>query len=271
MNQWARGVAGGLFAACALLAHATVSSPAELAAIYRTEVDRRLDVPMRDVQLYARLAEQAFAKASLVPATSQYVLIVDRDPRVQVALLMWRSASGSYQLVGASPVSTGKPGTFEHFKTPTGVFEHTGENPDFRAEGTVNSNGVRGYGAKGMRVFDFGWQRVPRGWGDHAPGEMRLQMHATDPDLLEPRLGTVQSKGCVRIPATLDRLLDRYGVLDADYERLEQDGRKFWMLAPDRDPVAEAGRYLVVVESGRTVRPAWDHVVPLTVHRKKAP
>ena len=100
-----------------------------------------------------------------------------------------------------------------------GVFAHSLDNPDFRAEGTLNSNGIRGYGAKGMRVFDFGWQRVPKGWGDGAVSEMRLQMHATDPDLLERRLGSAQSKGCIRIPATLNRFLDRHGVLDADYER----------------------------------------------------
>jgi hypothetical protein len=36
------------------------------------------------------------------------------------------------------------------------VFEHTLDNPDFRAEGTVNEFGIRGYGTKGMRIFDFG-------------------------------------------------------------------------------------------------------------------
>lgn len=49
---------------------------------------------------------------------------------------------------------------------------------------------------------------------------MRLQMHATDPDLLERRLGSAQSKGCIRIPASLNRLIDCYGVLDAEYKRV---------------------------------------------------
>ena len=48
---------------------------------------------------------------------------------------------------------------------------------------------------------------------------MRLQVHTTDARYLEPRLGTVQSKGCIRIPATLNKLLDHYGILDAGYQR----------------------------------------------------
>ena len=112
-------------------------------------------------------------------------------------------------------------------------------NPDFRAEGTFNENGIRGYGLRGLRVFDFGWQRVPKGWGDRAVIQMRLQMHATEPDSLEARLGSPQSKGCVRIPTALNRLLDHYGVLDAEYEKLAREGRQFWVLKEDREAVSE--------------------------------
>jgi hypothetical protein len=238
--------------------HAAPASPAELRVLYRSAVDRRLEVPAEEVLRYARMAEDAFAAQALVPSTAQYVAVVDRDPRVQVLLLMWRSAAGDWQLVGTSPVSTGRPGSFDHFLTPVGVFDHSAANPDFRAEGTFNANGIRGYGAKGMRVFDFGWQRVPKGWGDHQVITMRLQMHATDPDLLEQRLGTAQSKGCIRIPATLNHLLDHYGVLDAEYERLLGEGHRLWMLADDREPVDDAGRYLVIVDTQRSERPAWS-------------
>ena len=62
----------------------------------------------------------------------------------------------------------------------------------------------------------------------------------------------------MRIPASLNRLLDLHGVLDADYERLLDDGHRFWVLDDDRDPVADPGRYLVVVETQRTQRPAWS-------------
>jgi len=95
------------------------------------------------------------------------------------------AAPASRGFIGASPASTGKPWRFDCFMTPPGVFEHSIDNPDFRAKGTRNGNG------KGVK-----------GWGLGGESRMRLQMHATDPDLPEQRLGTAQSKGCIRIPAT---------------------------------------------------------------------
>jgi hypothetical protein len=246
-----------LTAACASALAQAPSSPDEVAAIYRSQVDRRLDVPAQEVQRYAELAERAFAQANVSPVAAQYVAVVDRNPHVQALLLMWRSAEGDWQLAGASPVSTGRPGTYDHFQTPVGVFEHTPVNMDYRAEGTYNENGIRGYGEKGLRVFDFGWQQVPKGWGDHAVIQMRLQMHATDPDLLEQRVGTIQSEGCVRIPATLNRFIDHYGLLDAEYEDLAEGGQRVPVLRMDREPVADPGQYMVVVDSGRASRPAW--------------
>ena len=180
---------------------------------------RKLTVPADEARHYGLLAKEVLVKAGVTLARSEYLLLVDRDPNIQALFLFFRAADGESQLVGASPVSTGQPGSLDHFETPVGVFEHTTANPDFRAEGTRNRQGIRGYGVKGMRVCDFGWQQVPRGWGDDAVSEMRLQMHATDPDLLERRLGSAQSKGCTRIPTSLNRLIDRYGVLDAEYER----------------------------------------------------
>ena len=258
-RAWAAGWVALLL--CVSTAAAAAASPADVAALYRAVVDRRLQVPEAEQALYARLAEQALAGAGAVLDAPQYVAVVDRDQHAQAFLLFWRSVDGAWLFVGASPVSTGRPGSFDHFETPLGVFEHSTENPDFRAEGTFNSNGIRGYGTKGMRVYDFGWQRVPKGWGDRQVIEMRLQLHATDPDRLEQRLGTRQSKGCIRIPATLNRLLDHHGILDADYERLVRDGTKLWVLHEDREPVADAGRYLVIVDSERSARPAW-HPLP---------
>jgi hypothetical protein len=175
---------------------------------------------------------------------------------VQALLLFW-GVGGAWELVGAAAVSTGQPGRFEHFATPIGVFDHSLTNPDFRAEGTKNEFGIRGYGRKGMRVFDFGWVSTRKGWGDGAPSVMRLQMHATDPDVLEQRLGTAQSKGCVRIPAALNDLLDRFGVLDADYLEEVEAGRHLWVLRGDRTPTSTPGRYLVVIDSLATERPVW--------------
>jgi hypothetical protein len=247
-----------LLAGAAVLAAAAPGTPAEMAAVYFREVDRRLTVPPAEAQRYAERAEAAFARAAVAPSGAQYLVLVDRDPLVQALLVFWRSADGRYALIGASPVSTGRPGAYDYFETPTGVFEHTLSNPDFRAEGTFNENGIRGYGLQGMRVFDFGWQRVAKSWGDRAVIDMRLQLHATDPDFLEQRLGTRQSKGCIRIPASLNRLLDHHGLLDAEYEAVSREGRKLWVLHEDRDPVADAGRYLVIVDSARKQRPAWS-------------
>lgn len=259
------GVLAAWLLSCTLLAAA--QTPDELAATYRSMVDRRLQVPVEEIAPYGALVDASFAAAQVPLDRAQYVVVVDRNPHVQALLLLWRSGEGSYRLVGASPVSTGVPGRYDYFRTPLGVFEHGPWNPDFRAEGTLNDNGIRGYGAKGMRVFDFGWQRVPKGWGDQAVIDMRLQMHATDADLLEPRLGTAQSKGCVRIPATLNRLLDLHGVLDAAYEEVAALGRDLWVLEALRQPVPDAGRYLVIVDSGRTKRPAWSPL-PAAVRRR---
>ena len=125
------------------------------------------------------------------------------------------------------------------------------------------------YGEKGLRIYDFGWQPVPKGWGSGTATRMRLRMHATDPDLLERRLGSAQSQGGIRIPATLNRLLDRYGLLDAEYEQAARDGRPSGVLDPQREPVAFPGRYLIVVDSARAERPEWNPR-PFIPHRKPA-
>jgi hypothetical protein len=107
-------------------------------------------------------------------------------------------------------------------------------------------------------VYDFGWQTARRGWGGGAEAEMRLQMHATDPNLLEKKLGTPQSKGCIRIPATLNVFIDHYGILDGDYEKAMAAGMTFWVLPKTREGTPWSGRFLVVVDTRRTKRPAWS-------------
>jgi hypothetical protein len=185
-------------------------------------------------------------------------VIVDRNPFVQAAMIYWMSTDRDFHFIGASPVSTGKPGRFEHFLTPTGVFEHTIDNLDFFAEGTRNEFGIRGYGRAGMRVYDFGWRTAEKGWGGGGEGTLRLQMHATDPDLLEKKLGAPQSKGCIRIPATLNTFIDHYGILDGDYEKAMTEGMTFWVLSKMREATPWSGRFLVVVDTGRSKRSTWS-------------
>lgn len=235
-----------------------IEHPQDFIDVYAREVDRRLAVPPAEQLAYGGALVGALAGAGIEIDRPQWVLQIDRNVHVQAALLWWVAPGGYVGLAGASPVSTGRPGRFEHFETPTGVFRHGLANPDFRSEGTRNEHGIRGYGAKGMRVFDFGWITAPRGWGAPGAQPMRLQMHATDPERLEPRLGQRESKGCVRIPATLNSLLDRHGLLDADYETAAAAGHPPWVLRADRTPTAWPGRWLVIVDSGRGTRAPWS-------------
>lgn len=229
----------------------------EAAARYVREVDRRIVVPEAEQHRYASALMQSLADAAVPVERNQWVVVVDRSAWAQLVMQWWVSPNDLPRLIGASPASTGRPSGFEHFETPTGVFEHRLDPLDFRAEGTLNEFGIRGYGDRDMRVFDFGWVMARRGW---APGEqpMRLQMHATDRRQLEPRLGRRESKGCIRIPATLNTWIDRYGVLDAAYEDAIAGGRRFWVLRPDRQPTPWSGRYLVVVDTLRDARPDWN-------------
>jgi hypothetical protein len=157
--------------------------------------------------------------------------------------------------LGGTKVSTGQAGRRDYYLTPTGVFLHTDLILDWRAEGTFNPQHIRGLGLKGMRVWDFGWQRATKGWGTREEGDIRLLLHATDPDYLERRLGPPASKGYVRIPATMNRFLDRHGILDADYERAAKDDPRFEaILLPDRTPIPLDGNALVIVDSSETPR-----------------
>jgi hypothetical protein len=233
------------------------SSEPPLHRAFEQEVAPSLLPPIEAVARYAGMLEVALAVASVRPVSPQFIVLVDRSPNVQALLIYWGSSNDGWVFVGAAPVSTGLPGRFEHFATPLGVFEHSAVNPDFRAEGTKNEFGIRGYGRKGSRVYDFGWVHAPKGWGDGAMSVMRLQMHSTDPDVLEPRIGTAQSKGCIRIPAALNEFMDRRGVLDADYQEEIANGSSPWVLRTHRNLTDWPGRYLVVVDSKSSARPRW--------------
>jgi len=227
-----------------------------LAQLFTQEVDRRLEVPDTEQQRYGQMISTLFAEKAISEA--QYVVIVDRSVFVQAAMIYRMTPEHTVEFIGASPVSTGKPGRFDYFTTPIGIFEHTTDNPDFRAEGTRNKFGIRGYGRKGLRIYDFGWQKAARGWGRGGESLIRLQMHSTDPDLLEIRVGSAQSKGCIRISATLNTFIDHHGILDADYETAMKEGQVFWVLPNNREATAFSGRFLIIVDTERDARPEWS-------------
>jgi hypothetical protein len=239
---------------------------ATLIPLFASEVDRRLDLPADEQKRYADILQGMLETRKI--ADPQYVILVDRSELVQALMIYWLSPQRTLQYIGASPVSTGRPGRFDHSITPVGIFEHTTDNPDFRAEGTKNENGIRGYGLKGMRVYDFGWQKTIKGWGYKDEFQIRFQMHATDP-LLERRVGTWQSKGCVRIPSSLNAFIDRHAILDGDYERsIAAKGTVFWVLPKDRQPTQWPGRFMIVIDTARTERPDWS---PDPFPKKPAP
>lgn len=226
---------------------------------FAQEVTRRLNVPASEQRAYGARLQTALADADLGDLAGEYVAMVDRAPNVQALFIYFRATpANAWLMIGASPVGTGLPGKYDHFLTPLGVFHHSPDNMDFRAEGTTNENGIRGYGRRDMRIYDFGWVDGERGWGKGGVSPMRFQMHATDPDRLESLLGIRHSKGCVRIPASLNTFFDRHGVLDDDYQARVEAGKSLWVLRRDRDITPIAGRYLVVIDSARKARPAWS-------------
>jgi hypothetical protein len=183
----------------------------------------------------------------------QLLVAVDRNPRVQQMRILLALPGGPWEDLGGTKVSTGQAHRVGYFITPRGVFRHTAAILDWRAEGTFNENHIRGLGLKGMRVWDFGRQRARRGWGTVPErDDIVLLLHATDPTYLEPRLGHPASKGCVRIPAAMNRFLDRHGVLDREYEIAAKTQAGFRaLLLPNRTPTPLAGDMMIVFDSAQ--------------------
>lgn len=182
----------------------------------------------------------------------QFFLLVDRNHDVQKAFLaFYDMEKKKVTIVGGEKISTGNPKRRGYFETPTGIFENKPANMSYRALGTKNKLGWRGFGAKGNRVWDLGWQRTVRERGE--PMDIRLLVHATDPEFGEQRLGTVQSKGCIRITSRFNKFLDYYGILDREYETSVK--AKYVLLA-NRSPVSFAGKFIVVIDSEEFRKPA---------------
>ena len=224
---------------------------ARLRAALAREVPHARFPDPRQAARWVRMAETAVSQSDLLLDRPQLLVVVDRNPRIQAMCIVLARPDGPWEALGGARVSTGQPGRFDHYITPTGVFEHTALILDYRAEGTYNENHIRGLGLKGMRVWDFGWQSARKGWrADGERGDIRLLLHATDPAILEQRIGRQASSGCIRIPAAMNRFLDRHGVLDAEYEQAARDDPGFRaVLLADRTPTPLAGTALVIVDS----------------------
>jgi hypothetical protein len=201
------------------------------------------------------LAQQMAAADHLFIRRPQLVLIVDRASTAQLMAVTLAEPGGAqpgidWQILGTSDVSTGKPGRKQHFKTPVGVLLNDGSELGYRAQGTYNENHIRGLGVKGMRVWDFGWHTSDDWRTPGATMQVRVEMHATDPAVLQQRLGRADSEGCIRLPDALNRFLDRRGIIDADLERLaETDAGYRALLSPYLEPTPLAGDAVIVVDS----------------------
>jgi hypothetical protein len=84
-----------------------------LKQMYATEVDRRLVVPDAEQARYGDLLARAVAEKDIT--AEQYFVLVDRSAYVQAVMIYWMSADRKFRFIGASPASTGRPGSFDHF------------------------------------------------------------------------------------------------------------------------------------------------------------
>jgi len=210
---------------------------------------------MIDEQYREKMAEEIIKRfKELNIVENQYLVFVDRNPKKQLIFVLFFDFQNQRVIeIGRDRVSTGNPRKGkDYFLTPTGIFENSLENFGYRALGTKNEKGWRGLGKKGARVWDFGWQKTEKVvQGKKQQFVIRLLMHATDPNFGEPRLGNVDSKGCVRISGKLNEFLDRFGILDRDYEENNHKKSTQWLLRKDREPVDYPGKYLIVSDSSQ--------------------
>lgn len=205
---------------------------------------------------WVQLARDEIEKSGPPIKRAQILTVIDRNSKVQELcfVLAFPKGEGQWVALGGGHVSTGTKNRKLYYITPTGVFFNTTERIGYRALGTKNKNGIRGNGVKGMRVWDFGWQWAKKGWLDKGEkGQIRLEMHATDPAYLESRLGHSASEGCVRISAAMNRFIDYYGLMDVLYNQASAKDIRFrTVLLKDREPSPIAGAILVIVDSSDT-------------------
>lgn len=192
----------------------------------------------------------------------EFLVVINRHPKVQSMSVVLTDGK-TIDYIGSSKVSTGDLKRKEYFHTPIGLFENKREFGNYRAEGTKNENGVRGYGKKGMRVFDFGWQDSVASWGSNHSAKIRLQMHSTDPDVLEARLGVPASKGCVRIQGSVNAFIDQYGVMDKNYVPSATNAPG-WVLSKVKKLDKYDGRYMIVMEQAPAAVVAAPSIQPST-------
>ncbi|WP_068171886.1 L,D-transpeptidase [Neokomagataea thailandica] len=210
--------------------------------------------------IFVQMAQNAIEQSGTKIDRPQVIMVVDRAESVQRADFILALPDAPWESIGGAPVSTGTTARKYYYITPTGVYQNTADRLGYRAEGTKNKFGIRGIGAKGSRVWDLGWHTAMKGWlPRHETGQIRLEIHATDPQFLEWRLGHSASEGCIRIPAALNQIMDHDGLIDALYEQAASSDKRFAaLLLKDRAPLSIAGDVIVVIDSGPGTEPKID-------------
>lgn len=198
------------------------------------------------------LASKELSNKGFVAKAGETFIIVDRGKK-QLIMIVYADTEDDWELLKASHVSTGKGGRKEHFITPTGVFEVTPNILGYRALGTFNKNHIRGNGLKGYRVYDLGWQSTDDWRTKGHKIDIRMELHATDPANLEKRIGRADSEGCIRVPSSMNKLIDIYGILDKQTNEKAMNGSLAWkqLLGKDHKYSSIAGDKIVVIDSDK--------------------
>lgn len=209
---------------------APIYTPYEVAEQFERRVATRLRTPKGDEErLYTCLAELHLLSEQQALIEPQYLLLVDRNPHVQSALLAWRLASGAWKWLGAVPVSTGIPNGDGQAETPRGLFDQSQPRA----------------GDRRPRTYDFRWQRAFQAGAPDGSRSVRLE--AADRKR-ERQLGIrCTTDGCILLPASMAEFLDEFGLLDGDEPP-----------QPLRRQVPYRGRYLLIIDSEREDRPDWS-------------
>lgn len=225
-----------------------VYTPRELMEQYRRDVTPRLAIPGEEVRLYGGMAELQLHYLGGELRTPQYLLVIDRNPYVQAAMLFWRLQPGSCALVGAAPASTSAAANEDAHPAP-GLFEQAGA-------GLWSCAGTCARGKQ--RVYDFGLQQPNRALAIRVDADLQVQVRSADRQA-ERRLGAPCADRCILLPASLISFLDEYGILDDGVERRAQ-----------RHLVPYRGRHLLLIDSEREERPAWSPAPPAESRRAVA-
>lgn len=108
------------------------------------------------------LARAALDAAGHCAAAAELAALVDRAPDVRRIAIVLMRAGGPREVLASALAPSGMRGRRGCFVTPLRVFVHDGGSLGCRALGTPNGLGIRGRGAGGLRVWDFGWQLAER-------------------------------------------------------------------------------------------------------------